>query len=149
MAVRKSPYHEGMHRSPIPPIARIAPLLLLVLGLTQIGLARGADLSPWKGGGFGMFATNDHGAFRTVRVIAVLAEGREERLPIPLDLYRLRRYARVLPTERHLRALASAMQAEAPRGTRALRVEVWRLDFGADLRPALQRIHSTTWERGA
>jgi len=144
--VQESPYHEGMRRSRIPPIARLAPLLLLALALTQIGLARGEGLSPWKGGGFGMFATNDHGAFRSVRVFALLEDGSQERLQIPLELNPLRRYARVLPTRSHLVSLAAAMRGEAPAEARALRVEVWRLDFDDDLRPVQRRLRSATWE---
>src|SRR5262245_2192837 len=50
---------------------------LLAVAVTQVVLARVADLSPWKGGGFGMFATNDGAAFRYVRLF-VDAPGRSE-----------------------------------------------------------------------
>ena len=36
-----------------------APLLLIVMALRQLILAQTMGLSPWKGGGFGMFASLD------------------------------------------------------------------------------------------
>ena len=49
---------------------RTAPALLLALvAVCQIVLAKTADLTPWKGGGFGMFATLDHNAHRRLEVV--------------------------------------------------------------------------------
>lgn len=116
--------------------ALVAPALLVVLALAQIGAWRGIGLSPWKGGGFGMFATNDHGAFRMVRVVE-LAAGGERRVALPGDLDRLRRHAREVPRETNLRRLAEALRARVP-SLGALRVEVWRTEFeSADLAPRL------------
>ena len=41
----------------------VPPVLLLVVAVCQIGLAKAAGLTAWKGGGFGMFSTLDHGAY--------------------------------------------------------------------------------------
>jgi len=38
---------------------RLAPVMLVGVALTQIYLAKTTSLSPWKGGGFGMFAVAD------------------------------------------------------------------------------------------
>jgi hypothetical protein len=119
--------------------------LLVALALTQIALAFGAQLSPWKGGGFGMFASNDHGAFRSVRVFALGAAG-EERLEVPPELRRAELRVRELPSERALRALAEALASEAP-GAPALRAEVWRVEFDGALRPAWRKLAAATWTR--
>jgi hypothetical protein len=112
----------------------LAPALLALLGVMQIALAFGADLSPWKGGGFGMFASTDHGGFREVRVFAETAEG-EQRVPIPPEHQRAARRAREMPSAAALRALGRALSGGAPRV--ALRIEVRRLVFDpSDLRPA-------------
>ena len=37
----------------------VAPALLVAVGLNQLVLAHSEDLTSWKGGGFGMFATVD------------------------------------------------------------------------------------------
>jgi hypothetical protein len=108
----------------------VAPALLVLLALAQLGGWRCAALSPWKGGGFGMFATNDHGAFRIVRVLE-LSDAGERPVALPSELDRLRRHARELPREANLRRLAEALRARAP-SLGALRVEVWRTEFSHD-----------------
>jgi hypothetical protein len=118
------------------PRALVAPGLLVALALAQIAAWQGFGLSPWKGGGFGMFATNDHGAFRSVRVVELFAGG-ERAVALPGDLDRLRRHAREVPREANLRRLAEALRARAP-SLGALRVEVWRTEFErGDLSPRL------------
>jgi hypothetical protein len=118
--------------------ALIAPALLVALALAQIGGWLAFDLSPWKGGGFGMFSTTDHGAFRRVRVFALDAgagEAGERRVPIPGALDRLRRHAREVPREANLRRLGEALRAERPALGR-LRIEVLRTEFArGDLAP--------------
>ena len=44
----------------------LPPLLLVVVALGQVTLAKTVGLTAWKGGGFGMFSTLDHGAYRGV-----------------------------------------------------------------------------------
>jgi hypothetical protein len=114
--------------------ALVAPGLLLALALAQIAGWAAYGLTPWKGGGFGMFATNDHGAFRRVRVIQRTPEG-ERPVPVPDELERLRRRAREAPREANLRRLGEAMRELAPE-LGPLRVEVWRTEFAReDLTP--------------
>jgi hypothetical protein len=114
--------------------AFVAPLLLLALALAQIAGFAAFHLSPWKGGGFGMFSTNDHGGFRSVRVIELSASG-ERRVALPQALERLERQVREAPQRSSLEHLA----AELRRGTQGLgplRVEVWRTQFSpVDLAP--------------
>jgi hypothetical protein len=127
-------------------LRELPSVVLVALACAQIALAFGANLSPWKGGGFGMFATSDHGGFRKLRVYA-LRDGREERLEVPSELGRQELRAAWLPTERALRRFADelARAGEAP-GAQALRVEVWRTDFDAALRPTQTRIAELTAE---
>lgn len=120
-----------------PRVALVPPLLLAALALVQIGLAFGAHLSPWKGGGFGMFASNDHGGFRSVRLVAEGPDG-EARIPNTAELDRLRRRVREFPSSPAMQRLARAAAPDAP-GARAVRVEVRRLEFDRDdLRPTWQ-----------
>ena len=114
--------------------ALVAPALLAALALAQIAGWYALGLSPWKGGGFGMFATNDHGAFRRVRAFE-LGAGGERPVVLPGELERLRRHVREVPREANLRRIADALRAGAP-GLGPLRVEVWRIEFApADLAP--------------
>ena len=54
--------------------AAIPVALLLAVAAVQVTLARTAGLSPWKGGGFGMFSTTDDAGRRRVRVFVSAAE---------------------------------------------------------------------------
>jgi hypothetical protein len=119
--------------------------LLLVLAGVQIALAAGFQLSPWKGGGFGMFASNDHGAFRTLRAFA-LRPGGEEPLEVPPELRRLELRTRELPTPAALRGFAAALAAYAPDAP-AIRAECWRTGFDAGLHPVQRELAEATWSR--
>jgi hypothetical protein len=105
-------------------------LLLVVAGL-QVTLARTAGLSPWKGGGFGMFSTTDDTARRRVRVF-VNAPQRSEEMEVPPSLEDLARRAAVLPTDAALAGLAHAVVERERRYQRpvdTVRVETWRIDY--------------------
>ena len=133
-----------MPRLPPPGMRRAlaAPGLLAALALAQLGGWATFGLSPWLGGGFGMFATNDHGAFRRVRVTE-LAAGGERPVAVPSELDRLRRRAREAPRDANLRALGAALREQEPR-LGALRIEVWRTEFAPDdLAPRLVLVAST------
>ncbi len=125
-----------MHRLP-PPVARralVAPLLLFGLALAQVAGFATFGLSPWKGGGFGMFSTNDHGGFRGVRVLE-LSSGGERRVALPQSLERLERHVREAPRRSNLERLTAELRRATP-GLGPLRVEVWRTQFSAaDLTP--------------
>ena len=114
--------------------ALVAPLLLLALALAQIAGFAGFGLSPWKGGGFGMFSTNDHGGFRSVRVIELAASG-ERRVALPPALERMQRDAREAPYPANLERLAAELRRTTPH-LGPLRVEIWRTQFSPkDLTP--------------
>jgi hypothetical protein len=49
-------------------LAFIPVVILLFIGGIQIYLAKTTNLTPWKGGGFGMFSTTDGAANRSLRV---------------------------------------------------------------------------------
>lgn len=109
-------------------IAWLPPWLLVGVALVQIWLVYGEAMSPWKGGGFGMFASSDVPSARSVRVF----DGDGRRIPIPAAQRALRLRARALPTERNLRALADALGSEEP-----ARLEVWRTELDLST-PALE-----------
>jgi hypothetical protein len=136
-----------MRVQPPPPqlLTRLPVLALVLLAVTQIVQVHAYQLSPWKGGGFGMFSTNDHGGFRTLRAYT-LAGGSAERLQVPEALRRTSLRAREFPTEARLASLARTLAEGAPDAA-ATRVEVWRLEFDADLEPSLRRLAAATFER--
>jgi hypothetical protein len=106
-------------------------IVLIVVALTQVLLSKTAGLSPWKGGGFGMFATTDGTAFRQVRVF-VEAEGRAEELEIAPSQELSAARAQLFPSDRMLGGLARAVAGREQRYGRpveTVRIEVWRTEF--------------------
>jgi hypothetical protein len=105
--------------------------LLLAVAALQLTLARTAGLSPWKGGGFGMFSTTDDAGRRRVRVFVSAVE-RSEELAIPPSLEDLASRAAVLPTDAALSRLARGVVARETRYRRpveTVRIETWRIEY--------------------
>ena len=127
--------------------AALPAAVLVAVALHQIALAELHALNPWKGGGFGMFATLDRANARAVLAFAETPRG-DERLGIPEELEPLRLRARELPSPASLRALARALFAAAPPDSLALRVEVWRAGFDLERRaPRRELLRSAREER--
>ena len=105
---------------------------MLTVAAAQVRLVETAQLSPWKGGGFGMFASTDGGSSRRVRVYLV-DEGVEQSVtPASPALRRLAQRAGILPTRTRLEKLARAVGEQARMEHHELdrvRVEVWRTSF--------------------
>jgi len=105
--------------------------LLLAVAALQLTLARTAGLSPWKGGGFGMFSTTDDAGRRRVRVFVSAVE-RSEEMAIPPSLADLASRAAVLPTDAALSRLARGVVARETRYHRpveTVRIETWRVEY--------------------
>ena len=116
--------------------------LLVVVAGAQVVLARTAALSPWKGGGFGMFSTTDDAARRRVRVF-VSAPERSEEIAIAPSLEDAARRAAVLPADVELVRLAERVVAREGRYARpvnTVRLEVWRIEYAPDTLAATTRL---------
>jgi hypothetical protein len=112
--------------------AEFLPLvvLLVIAGAQQV-LVRTSHLTPWKGGGFGMFSTLDHGAFRGVTIV-VNGPDRSETLDTPPSLDEIASRAATCPSDWLLRTLAEGVVAREQRHGNAVtevRISVWRTDF--------------------
>ena len=106
-------------------------VVLAVVAATQIVLTEVQMLSPWKGGGFGMFSTLDARPFRYVRMF-VRAPERSEELAVPASLEELAASAEILPSDPQLERLARGVIArEQRRGRPAdeVQIDVWRVEF--------------------
>jgi hypothetical protein len=123
-------------------LPRLAPALLIAVAVQQVALASFLCLNPWKGGGFGMFATTDRGGLRDVRAFSLTPKG-EERLPIPPEFETQRLRARDLPTDAALLQLgqdllAHLLQEEGNR--RAIRLEVGLRELDVDANRLRRRV---------
>ena len=117
----------------------LAPVLLLVLvGTVQMVLANTTTLSPWKGGGFGMFASH------TDRTVGIWVEMR--RKDGELVTRRLEGRGRAMlavrhfPSEANLRYLLERTAdrlIKRGRDVVSIRGEVWVVDFDLEA----SRIH--------
>ena len=116
-------------------------LLAVVAGL-QLTLAATAGLSPWKGGGFGMFSTTDDGGRRYVRVFVTAVE-RSEEIAISPSLEDAARRAAVLPRDIELSRLARRVVERERRHRRPVdqvRIETWRIEYARDTLAATTRL---------
>jgi hypothetical protein len=116
--------------------------LLLAVAAVQLTLAGTAGLSPWKGGGFGMFSTTDDAGRRRVRVF-VSAPERSEEIAIAPSTEDAAERAAVLPTDGALSRLAQRVVARERRYQRpvdTVRIETWRIDYAPDTLAATSRL---------
>ena len=113
-------------------LARLLPsALLVIVAVIQIVLARTTGMTPWKGGGFGMFSTLDHGAYRGVDAV-IEAPDRSEALEMPSSLEEIAARAAACPTDRLLRQLAEGIVARERRHERRVSrvtLTAWRTEF--------------------
>jgi len=120
--------------------------LLLAIALAQMVLARTTDLSPWKGGGFGMFASVDGLPFRWARVY-VFAADRAEEIAIPPSLEDQVHRTVTWPRPRAVECLARAVIARERRRQQpvdSVRVEVWRAEVSPSLDVVETLLRQTT-----
>ena len=103
-------------------------VLLLSIAGGQWALTARGDLSPWSGGGFGMFSTVDAGGARHLHAFQV-RPGVEREVAVPRELA-VR--AATLPTGRFLRGVAEwvAAQPSSDHGpVGSVRIQVFRPRF--------------------
>lgn len=110
------------------------PLLLVLVAVRQIALSQKYSLSPWKGGGFGMFSSLDRAETRLVRCDLVIDSSRTPiHLPRSERIQRLVSDAQSVPTPDHLVTLAREISREIPApttgGTPQVHVEVRKLRY--------------------
>ncbi len=121
----------------------LPPLLLVVVAANQLVLTRSSGLSPWSGGGFGMFSTTDAGATRHLHAF-VIRSGLEREVAVPAGLKDAERRALTLPSDARLTALGRQL-AELPTPDHgpasAVRVQVWRTEFDPIGLTPIARIH--------
>jgi hypothetical protein len=111
--------------------SRLPAILLAVVAIAQIVLVRSVGMTPWKGGGFGMFSTLDHGAYRGVDVL-IEARDRAEAQEIPPSLEEIAARAATCPADWLLRRLAEGIVARERRYERPVSrvtLTVWRTEF--------------------
>jgi hypothetical protein len=106
--------------------------ILLCVAVNQARLVFNEDLSPWSGGGFGMFSTTDAATDRHLHIYETTPALRRE-LSVPVDYEDDVRRALALPTERWLQLLAVRMgERFAIPSTSGLEIQVWSNRYQAE-----------------
>jgi hypothetical protein len=88
-----------------------APLVLLLVAASHVSLRYSSDLTPWKGGGFGMFSTVDSPGTRLLRV-QLRSDLGTTPVAVPPWLTDLATEARAAPSEERLARLADELAGE-------------------------------------
>jgi hypothetical protein len=99
------------------------------VALHQLGATVYGDLTPWLGGGFGMFATLDTPGNRVISAHLLEPDFRRE-IVIPESLSDAAERARAFPTRRRLAELARRLAANPQynrRTAEAVQLTVWRI----------------------
>ncbi len=112
----------------MPWLRYLAPAFLVAVACTQLWAARATGLSPWLGGGFGMFSSTDNWARRHLHAWAVSPGVRRE-IDVPPEAGRLARVTLALPTSARLRRLAVVLAADLARDVETVELQVWAPRF--------------------
>lgn len=91
-------------------VALVPAIVLAAVAVGQMVVARTSDLSPWKGGGFGMFSTIDSPGARVLRAFLVRG-GEEIPVRVPGALRELASEVRTHPSQERLDELAESLAA--------------------------------------
>lgn len=107
----------------------ILPIVVLTLLATrQITLSFREDMSPWKGGGFGMFSSFDGPSHRRLRFFATDSNGASVEVFPPYSNSRRMQNALIHPTSSNLLdCLRSVPPTSLPRGAKQVWVELWKV----------------------
>ena len=112
-------------------LSLVPAILLSIVAAAQVRLTRTEQLTPWKGGGFGMFSTTDDGVGRPMG-IRIMGPGGDREIAVPEPLAAQAYRASLLPSRRRLSRLghdvadlATSRGAEVTR----VRIAVWRMSY--------------------
>lgn len=90
----------------------LAPAVLLAIAVVHTVAVETTHLTPWEGGGFGMFSTVDRGQARFLRSY-LITPNREIRVELPTSVREYVWRIRVLPDSQRVQRLARVL-ANAP-----------------------------------
>ena len=134
-------------RAPTPWFWYIPSALLITVACLQLWLSHTANLSPWAGGGFGMFSSTDTRGNRHLHAFA-LRPGIRRELDIPRSFEPDLLHVLVFPTESNLRSFATALSSVPTPDAgplAAIELQVWATHFAPDnLQPASELLRAVT-----
>ena len=129
------------------PFIYAIPLLMCLIALNQIRMAKRQHLDPWKGGGFGMFASNVSTGSRVLVCIGIDKNGQEVRLLPEFQKLDTEKWSKDFevelkanPTLEKLEKIANALLKK--NYLKKLDTEKWSKDFEVELKanPTLEKL---------
>jgi hypothetical protein len=87
----------------------LAPAVLFMIACVQFGTASITELSPWKGGGFGMFSTIESPSSRVIRVHLITSDKTKIPVKVPDQFRKLVGQIRTKPKQSDIDKLAVAL----------------------------------------
>lgn len=110
-------------------ITYLPSILLITIAINQLILANFFNLSPWLGGGYGMFSTTDVGNNRHLHVYA-RSDGIFKELIYPQNLDDLALRTTSFPTTDNLKSFAYRIaELEDDKSISSMEVQVWKSYF--------------------
>ena len=108
-------------------------LLLLVVASIQVFLVYSYNLSPWSGGGFGMFSTTDAGGNRHLHLFSVTSGIRMELDPDP-KLDKEHDILLALPIDyNYIKFTEKLAKTDIPdEGQKTLQIQIWKRSFNPE-----------------
>jgi hypothetical protein len=91
----------------------LSPALLFIIACMQFGTASISELSPWKGGGFGMFSTIESPSSRVIRVYLITNGKTRVPVQIPDQSRKLAAQIRTKPKQSDIDKLAVALSNQS------------------------------------
>lgn len=87
----------------------LAPAVLFIIACFQFATASISELSPWKGGGFGMFSTIESPSSRVIRVHLITSDNTKIPVKVPDQFRKLAAQIRTKPKQSDIDNLAVAL----------------------------------------
>jgi len=125
-------------------------LLFLLISGHHFYLVHNHQLSPWLGGGYGMFSTTDYGPSRFIKVVTLNNDIIQEEIEIPEHLSQLSKQVRSLPDNKNITNLAIKLEnylAINQHSAPFIRVEIWKTDYDSEtLKPSYQKLNALDYK---
>jgi hypothetical protein len=126
--------------------------LFIAITIHHFYLVQNHNLSPWLGGGYGMFSTTDYGPSRFIKSFVLKDNVIQEEIEIPEHLSSLGKRVRSLPDKKNMKNLAVKLEyylAVNQHSFPIIRVEIWSTRYEPKtLKPTYQKLstidHQTT-----
>lgn len=110
-------------------ISYLPTIVLVIIAINQLLLANFFNLSPWLGGGYGMFSTTDVGRNRHIHIYAN-SPGIRKELIYPQDLKDIVFRTKSFPTGRNLKRLARRISVIEDDSTlQSIEIQVWKSQY--------------------